>query len=119
MARCSSEKKSLAITPPAGRRVALRGQGGGVNDARRELNGVDAIRSWVMKEMVGARVTTDVREVVDHDGDTIVRARHDGASGKTYLPGELVISNCFSVGDNKIVSLAVIFTQPSPYTEPA
>jgi hypothetical protein len=56
-----------------------------------------------------------VREVVDHYGDTIVRARYDGAYDKTNLPDELVMSNYFSVRDGKIVSLAVIFNQPSPY----
>jgi len=86
-----------------------------VNDARREINGVDAIRRWVDKEMVGDHVTMDVREVVDHHGDTIVRARYDGTYDKTNLPEELVMSNYFSVRDGKIVSLIVIFNQPSPY----
>jgi hypothetical protein len=86
-----------------------------VNDARREINGVDAIRRWVEKEMVGDGVTMEVRQVVDHYGDTIVRARYDGAYDKTNLPDDLVMSNYFSVRDGKIVSLAVVFNQPSPY----
>src|ERR1700722_8452238 len=86
-----------------------------VNDARREIKGIDAIRRWVEKEMVGDRVTMEVREVLDHYGDTIVRARYDGTYDKTNLPDELVMSNYFSVRDGKIVSLAVIFNQPSPY----
>jgi hypothetical protein len=90
-----------------------------VNDARREIKGLEAIRAWVAKEMVGDRVTMNVREVVDHYGDTIVRARYDGTYDKTNLPDELIMSNYFSVRDDKIVSLAVIFNQPSPYDEPA
>jgi hypothetical protein len=86
-----------------------------VNDARREIYGIDAIRRWVEKEMVGDHVTMEVREVVDHYGDTIVRARYDGTYDKTNLPEELVMSNYFSVRDGRIVSLAVIFNQPSPY----
>jgi hypothetical protein len=86
-----------------------------VNDARREINGTDAIRRWVEKEMVGDHVTMDVREVLDHHGDTIVRARYNGTYDKTNLPDELVMSNYFSVRDGKIVSLSVIFNQPSPY----
>ncbi len=86
-----------------------------VNDARREIIGVDAIRRWVEKEMVGDHVTMDVREVVDHYGDTVVRARDNGTYDKSNLPDELVMSNYFSVRDGKIVSLAVIFNQPSPY----
>ena len=34
-----------------------------VNDARREIVGVDAIRRWVEQEMVGDHVTMEVREV--------------------------------------------------------
>jgi hypothetical protein len=90
-----------------------------VNDARREINGIDAIRAWVAKEMVGDHVTMEVREVIDHYGDTIVRARYDGTYDKTNLPDELVMTNYFSVRDNKIVSLAVIFNQPSPFATPA
>jgi hypothetical protein len=86
-----------------------------VNDARREIKGIDAIRRWVEKEMVGDHVTMEVREVVDHYGDTIVRARYDGTYDKTNLPDELVMSNYFSVRDGEIVSLAVIFNQLSPY----
>ncbi len=86
-----------------------------VNDARREIAGLDAIRKWVEKEMVGDKVTMEVLEVVDHYGDTIVRARYDGEYDKTNLPDELVMSNYFSVRDGRIVSLAVIFNQPSPY----
>jgi hypothetical protein len=87
-----------------------------VNDARREISGIDAIRRWVQKEMVGDKVTLDVREVLEHYGDTIVRAAYDGEYDKTNLPdGELIMSNYFSVRDGKIVSLAVIRNQPSEY----
>lgn len=86
-----------------------------VNDNRHEFNGIDAIRRWVAKEMVGDHVTIDVIEVIDHYGDTIVRGRYDGTYDKTNLPDELVLSNYFSVRDGKIVSLVVIFNQPLPY----
>lgn len=86
-----------------------------VNDARREINGIDAIRRWAEKEMVGDHVTMEVREVIDHHGETIVRSRYDGTYDKTNLPAELVMSDYFSVRDGKIVSLKVIRNQPSPY----
>jgi hypothetical protein len=86
-----------------------------VNDNRREIAGIGAIRRWVEKEMVGDKVTLEVREVVDHYGDTIVRAAYDGEYDKTNLPDELVMSNYFSIRDGKIVSLAVIRNSPSPY----
>ena len=86
-----------------------------VNDARREINGIDAIRRWAEKEMVGDHVTMEPLEVVDHHGETIVRSRYDGTYDKTNLPDELIMSDYFSVRDGKIVSLAVIRNQPSPY----
>ena len=86
-----------------------------VNDNRREIVGVDAIRRFMEKELVGDRVTMEVREVIDHYGDTIVRAKYDGTYDKTSLPHELVMSSYFSLREGKIVSLAVIFNQPSPY----
>jgi ketosteroid isomerase-like protein len=86
-----------------------------VNDNRREISGSDAIRKFMSKEFVGDHVTMEVREVVDHYGDIIVRAKFDGTYDKTNLPGELVMTSYFAVRDGKITSLAVIFNQPSPY----
>jgi ketosteroid isomerase-like protein len=95
--------------------VATFAAGAYVNDARREINGIDAIRAWAKKEMVGDHVTMEVREVVDHHGEVIVRSRYDGTYDKTNLPAELIMSDYFTVRDGKIVSLKVIRNQPSPY----
>jgi ketosteroid isomerase-like protein len=86
-----------------------------VNDNRREIRGTDAIRKFVSKEFVGDHVTMEVREVVDHYGDVIVRAKFDGTYDKTNLPEELVMTSYFAIRDGKITSLTVIFNQPSPY----
>jgi nuclear transport factor 2 (NTF2) superfamily protein len=86
-----------------------------VNDNRREIWGTDAIRAFVAKEFVGDHVTMDVREVINHYGDIIVRARYDGTYDKTGLPDELIMTSYFSIRDNKIISLTVILNQPSPY----
>jgi hypothetical protein len=87
-----------------------------VDDAHREFWGSEAIRRWVAKEMVGDKVTLDVTEVVDHYGHTIVRARYDGEYDKTNLPpGDLIMSNYFTVRDGKIVSLIVIRNTPADY----
>jgi hypothetical protein len=95
--------------------VATFAQDAYVNDNRREIVGIDAIRRWVAKEMVGDHVTIEVREVLDHHGDTIVRGAYDGEYEKTNLPKELILSNYFKVRNGKIVSLVIIFNQPSPY----
>jgi hypothetical protein len=86
-----------------------------VNDNKREFSGIDRIRAWVEREMIGDRVTIEVTEVIDHHGDIIVRGRYDGDFDKTNLPDALVLSNYFSVRDGKIVSLIVIFNQPAAY----
>jgi ketosteroid isomerase-like protein len=86
-----------------------------VNDNRREIWGTEAITKFMSKEFVGDHVTMEVREVVDHYGDVIVRAKFDGTYDKTNLPEELVMTSYFAIRDGKITSLTVIFNQPSPY----
>jgi hypothetical protein len=86
-----------------------------VNDNRREFVGTDAIRRWVEKELVGDQVTMEIREVLDHYGSTIVRARYDGLFDKAKLPPELILSNYFTIRDGRITSLIIVFNQPSPY----
>ena len=86
-----------------------------VNDNKREIVGIEAIRRWVEKEMVGDHVTIEVCEVIDHYGDAIVRGAYDGQYDKTNLPKELILSNYFKIRNGKIVSLIIIFNQASPY----
>jgi hypothetical protein len=83
-----------------------------VNDAHREFWGTESIRRWVAKEMVGDKVTIEVTEVIDRYGDTIVRGRYDGEFDTTNLPGELILTNYFTVRGGKIVSLTVIRNTP-------
>ena len=86
-----------------------------VNDAHREFWGREAIARWVAKELVGDQVTMAVTEVLGHHGDTIVRARYDGDFDKTNLPGELILTNYFTVRDGQIVTLIVIRNTPASY----
>jgi limonene-1,2-epoxide hydrolase len=88
-----------------------------VNDNRREIRGIDAIRAFMAREFVGDSVTVDAVEILEHYGDIIVRGRYDGTYDKANLPEVLVMTSYFAVRNNKIVSLAVIFNQPSPYDE--
>ncbi len=86
-----------------------------VNDVHREFWGAEAIRRWVRKEIVGDHVTIEVTEVIDHYGDTIVRARYDGDFDKTNLPDDLILTNYFTVRDGKIVRLIVVRNIPASY----
>lgn len=86
-----------------------------VNDNRREIAGHAAIRRFVQAEIVGDDVTMEVRKVVAHHGSWVVRARYDGTYDKTNLPGELVLTNYFTLHDGRISTLIIVFNQPSPY----
>jgi len=86
-----------------------------VNDNRREIWGTDSIWKFVNKEFTGDQVTMEVREVIDHYGEIIVRAKFDGTYDKANLPEVLVMTSYFTITDGKIASLKVIFNQPSPY----
>jgi hypothetical protein len=86
-----------------------------VNDNRREIVGIDAIRRWIDKEIVGDKVTMEIREVTDHQDSTIVRARYDGLFDKTKLPPELILTNYFTIRNGRITTLIIVFNQPSPY----
>jgi hypothetical protein len=85
-----------------------------VNDHRNVFDGTAAIRDWIEREIVGDHVTIDVVDVRDHHGDTIVEGRYDGTYDKTNLPDDFVLTHYFSVREDKIVSLIIIFNQPLP-----
>ncbi len=86
-----------------------------VNDNHREIWGTEAIGAFMAKEFVDDNVTMEVRQVLDHYGDIIIRARYDGTYDKTHLPDQFIMTSYFGVCDDKITSLTVIFNQPSPY----
>ena len=86
-----------------------------VNDSKREIVGVTAISGWLKKEIIGDNVRIEVREVLEHHGTTILRGGYDGTYDKTNLPSDLVLTNYFVVSGEKIVSLIIIFNQPSPF----
>ena len=93
--------------------VATFATDGLVNDARREFWGIEAIRRWVAKEIVGDKITLEVIEVIDHYGETIVRGRYDGEFDRTNLPDEVILTNYFTIRDEKIVSLIVVRNSPA------
>jgi len=82
----------------------------------REFWGHQAIRRWVAKEMVGDKVTLEITEIINHHTTTIIRARYDGEFDKTHLPpGDLIMTNYFTIQDNQITSLIVIRNTPPIY----
>jgi hypothetical protein len=79
-----------------------------VNDARREFWGIDAIKRWSAEEVIGDKVTMDVKEVKEHYGGFIVDAVVDEEFDKTNLPYLVILTHYFTVSDDKIVSLIII-----------
>ena len=86
-----------------------------VNDNRREMWGTEAMRAFFAKEFVGDHVTMEVREVIDHYGDILVRAAFDGTYDKTNVPDPLIMTNYLRVRDGKIVTLFVIKNNEPKY----
>src|ERR1700722_5160782 len=60
-----------------------------VNDIRREFRGRPAIRRWLEREIIGDKVTMEVRGVRQQHGTTLVDALMDGEHDKTGLPAGL------------------------------
>jgi hypothetical protein len=87
-----------------------------VNDISREFRGIDSIRRFLELEIVGDNIVMDVREVIDHYGDTIVRAAYDGDFDRSKLPdGDLILTNYFGLREGKIVSLVIVRNRPPEY----
>jgi ketosteroid isomerase-like protein len=85
-----------------------------VNDIRREFRGRPAIRRWIEREIVGDKVTLDVREVRLQHGTVIVDALVDGEYDKTGLPAELVLTHYFNVADDHVTLLIITQNSPAP-----
>jgi hypothetical protein len=84
-----------------------------VNDHRVELVGVDQIRAWAAREIVGDHVTmnvTSVRRIGDH---VVLAAIVDGEFDKTNLPDPLVLTFYFSMSGDKIGALVIVHNKPA------
>jgi hypothetical protein len=83
-----------------------------------EARGLEAVRALLAKEFIDDHVTLELREVIDHHGDFIVRTKYEGTYDKTNLPDPLIMSNYFSLRNGEIITLAVIFTPLSGAVKP-
>jgi hypothetical protein len=79
-----------------------------VNDQLQDYWGKSKIREWAAREIIGARLTMHVLNIVTHYGHIIVSARVDGDFDKRGLPNPLVASFYFSVPADRIVQLIVL-----------
>jgi hypothetical protein len=88
--------------------IACFAEGALVNDQLRDYWGLDAIKAWAEREIVGAKVTMKVLKFVEHFGDVIVTADVDGDYDKTGLPGPLVLAFYFVLRADKIARLIIL-----------
>ena len=76
-----------------------------VDDAGREMRGLDAIRSWSDHEIFKAKVTLEVLDAKDLDGETALTVKVDGSFDRTGLPDPLIMIHTLKGIDNKLVRL--------------
>lgn len=86
--------------------IALFSDGAVVNDVGREFRGPAAIKAWSDREIFDARVSLEVLDAADRDGQTVVTAKVDGNFDRTGLPDPLILSHHITVDGDKIVALA-------------
>jgi uncharacterized protein (TIGR02246 family) len=85
--------------------LALFADNAVVDDVGREFRGRDAIKNWSDREIFDARVSLEVINVADRDGETVVTTRVDGNFDRTGLPDPVIINQHFAAEGGKIVQL--------------
>jgi hypothetical protein len=79
-----------------------------VNDFARNFWGLEAIKKWSDKEMIGDKVTFEPDEVIEHYGDYMITALTNGNYDKTKSPDPTYLDYFFSCRAGKIVKMIVI-----------
>jgi hypothetical protein len=73
-----------------------------VNDAGREFGGLAAIKAWSDRDIIEARVTLEVLDVADRDGEIVVTTKVDGNYDKTGLPDPFVDNHYIMVEGDQV-----------------
>lgn len=84
-----------------------------VIDVQREFTGKAAIKAWSDHEVMVSNITEEIVDVREHYGDYIVVAKVDGDFDKTGLPDPLLITNLFTLRNEKIVKLICMLMKPA------
>jgi hypothetical protein len=83
-----------------------------VNDQLCEHWGKQAIRRWAEREVIAAKLTMYVVDVVEHHGHVILSANVNGEFDARGLPDPLVLAFYFAAPDGQIVQLMILQNQP-------
>jgi hypothetical protein len=84
-----------------------------VNDHRDEFVGRDAIRRWAQREIIDDRVTMQVASATRCGDSASVTAIVTGNFDRTGLPDPLLLTFYFSVADDRVVQLVIVFNKPA------
>jgi hypothetical protein len=84
-----------------------------VNDHRNEFVGLDTIRAWAQREIIGDRVTLQVTDATSRGNAVAVTANIDGNFDKTGLPDPLVLTFYFSLSSERINQLIIVHNKPT------
>jgi hypothetical protein len=79
-----------------------------VNDQLRDYWGKPAIREWASRDIIGASLTMEVTNVIEHFGNFIVTANVQGKFDMRGLPSPLVHAFYFTPHGDRIVQLIIL-----------
>lgn len=79
-----------------------------VNDQLCEYRGIDEIRRWANKELIGKNIKIDVVESRRHYGQMILTAKIDGDFDKRGLPDPLALNFYIAQDGGKLVQLIIL-----------
>jgi hypothetical protein len=85
-----------------------------VNDQLYEYRGLDEIRHWALRDIIGQHTTIHVTKVVQRRTEAVVTAHVDGSYDKRGLPDPLVLTFYFSTTGAKIVQLIILRNESRP-----
>ena len=87
-----------------------------VNDVGREFRGAAAIKAWSDHEIFEVRVTLEVLDVADREGETVVTTKVDGNFDRTGLPDPVIIDHHLTFAAGKIARLTCRLAGERPGT---
>ena len=96
--------------------IALFADDALVNDVGREFRGLDAIKEWSGREIFDARVTLEVIDVIEGDGQTVLTTKVDGNFDRTGLPDPVIIDHHITNKGGKIIRLTCRLAGTEPKT---
>lgn len=87
-----------------------------VHDAGREFRGIAAIKAWSDQEIMDAKVTLEVLDAAERDGEVTITTKVDGNFDRTVLPDPLIINHDIAIEGDKIVRLTCRLAGEKPGT---